>query len=139
MSGEDWVGKLLRRNPRYAREAYEFVNEALRAAHVRAGREGHVTGRELLAAFRDLAREEFGPLARTVVESWNVRTTEDVGHIVFLCVEAGEMGKTDEDSLDDFRAAFDFHEAFPDDPGEVLLPRPPAEDADDPDDDESDD
>ena len=107
----------------YCDAAFEFVHDSLRLAHDRAGREGHVRGAELLDAFRDLARREFGPLARTVLASWGVHRTDDVGEIVFRCVEAGEMGRTDDDSPDDFRAVYEFDDAFPEDPGPVEIAR----------------
>lgn len=123
MAEADPITKILRRDPRYRREAYEFVQEALRAAHASAGKRRHVTGRELLDAFRDLARSAFGPLTRTVLAEWGLRTTEDVGNVVFNLVEAEELGKTDEDDLADFRGVFDFDRAFPADAGEVRLRR----------------
>jgi uncharacterized repeat protein (TIGR04138 family) len=119
-----------RRRPVYPRAAVEFVQEALHHAHTRSGREGHVSGAELLEAFRLLALDQFGPLARTVLAEWGIRTTDDVGNIVFQSVEAGEMGKTDEDTADDFRSVYDFAVAFPEALGDVRLPRPPRDDED---------
>lgn len=136
MSESDWISEIRRRDPRYARGAYEFVQDALRLAHLRAGREGHVSGRELLEAFRALAREQFGPLAASVLAEWNVRTTEDVGNIVFLCVQAGEMGKTEDDTLDDFRGVYDFEEAFPSGIDSVQVVRPTPEEEEDEEEDE---
>lgn len=130
MTEGDWVSAIREKDPRYARGAFEFVQDALRMAHARAGREGHVTGKELLGAFRELAVEMFGPLARTVLAEWGIRATDDVGNIVFLCVEAGEMGKTDEDTAEDFRAVYDFDEVFPDQLGEVRVARPGEPDDD---------
>lgn len=131
MTDTDPISEIRRKEPRYPRAAYEFVQESLRLAHEQVGREGHVTGRELLDAFRTLALAEFGPLARTVLAEWNVRTTDDVGRIVFLCVEARQMGKTDDDTMDDFHAVYDFAKAFPATLGEVRLPRKPRDPLDD--------
>ena len=136
MTESDPLEDIRRREPRYPRQAIEFVSAALHRAHEASGREGHVTGRELLEAFRRLAIEEFGPLARTVLAEWNVHGTEDVGRIVFLCVDAGQMGKTDDDTPDDFAQVYDFADAFPQALGEVRVAR--ASD-DDEEDDESDD
>lgn len=119
---------LPRRRPAYPRAAIEFVQDALRHANVRRGRDGDVSGRELLEAFRLLALDEFGPLARTVLAEWGIRTTDDVGNIVFQQVEDGQMGKTDRDSPDDFHAVYDFADAFPETPGDVQVARAPRED-----------
>ncbi len=72
----------------------------------------HVSGIELCFGLRDYAISQFGPLARSVMRSWNVERTEDFGRIVFALVEAGCLRKTDEDSIEDFQGVFDFDEAF---------------------------
>ena len=138
MTEPDPIEDIRRREPKYPRQAIEFVSAALHRAHETAGREGHVSGGELLEAFRLLAIEEFGPLARTVLAEWNVHGTEDVGRIVFLCVDAGQMGKTDDDTPDDFRAVYDFAAAFPEDLGDVRVVRA-SDDEDEDEEDEPDD
>ncbi len=117
------LAELVRRDPRYAYEAYEFVFEALGHAQKLLGRsatpEGgepspqhHVTGPELLDGIRDLALREFGLMARTVFRMWGIERTDDFGEIVFRLVESNLMSKTDEDTLDDFRNVFDLDEAL---------------------------
>jgi uncharacterized repeat protein (TIGR04138 family) len=127
---EDALSDMLRRDPRYPRAAYEFVRDALQFTVERAGAQRHVTAKELLEGIRDHAREEFGPLARMVFESWNVHQTQDFGNLVFNLVEAGEMGKTDEDDIRDFDSVYRFEEAFPRETGPVEVRRP-GEDEDD--------
>ncbi len=72
----------------------------------------HVTGQELARGIADYGRDRFGPLARAVFAHWGIRETLDFGHIVFSLVDNGLMGRTDEDSLEDFRDVYDFDEAF---------------------------
>ena len=48
----------------------------------------------------------------TVFESWGICSCEDIGHMVFNLIGAGIFGKTDEDSIEDFKAVYDFQEAF---------------------------
>jgi len=72
----------------------------------------HVSGAQLCHGLRDFAIKQYGQLARTVLERWGIRTTDDFGRIVFLLVEAGLMSKTDDDSLTDFQRVFEFEEAF---------------------------
>lgn len=123
MAETDAITTILRRDPRYRREAYEFVQEALSLSHRAAGRRRHVSGAELLAAFRDLARDAFGPLAATVLAEWGLRTTEDVGRVVFNLVEADEMGATEDDDIGDFRDVYAFADVFPTDAGPVRVRR----------------
>ena len=102
----------------YHSNAYQFVFAALRYAQEQLGRDrtdhntGHVSGRELLEGVRELGKQHFGLLAKTVFADWGVHSTEDFGRIVFELIESGEMRKTDDDQLDDFIGVYDFHKSF---------------------------
>ena len=48
----------------------------------------------------------------TVFDNWGIRSCEDIGHMVFNLIGAGIFGKTDQDSIEDFKAVYDFQEAF---------------------------
>jgi uncharacterized repeat protein (TIGR04138 family) len=122
------LAEVMRRDPRYAYEAYVFVFEALQHTQQRLGRgpqpdapagpaEGpesphHVSGPELLAGICDLAQREFGLMAPAVFRLWGIRRTDDFGEIVFNLVECKLMSKTEEDSRADFHALFDLDEAL---------------------------
>jgi uncharacterized repeat protein (TIGR04138 family) len=103
---------LVAEDPRYKVEAYIFVMTALEYTLAKMRRAGHLTGRELLEGLRDYARAKFGLMAKTVFEHWGVTRTEDFGVIVFNLVDRGILGKTEEDSLEDFKDVYDFSEAF---------------------------
>ncbi len=116
-SFQDTVLAICQKDARYHPDAYFFLVEALdvtvkdiRKNQPDHGR--HVSGRELLEGIRRYALDEFGPLTHTVFAEWGVRATLDFGEIVFNLVEAGRLGKTENDSRDDFRDVFDFDEAF---------------------------
>ncbi len=111
------VHAICARDTRYDPEAYFFVRDALDYAtkalkKPRQGRGRHISGGELLDAIRTYTVREFGPMAHTVLRTWGVQRTEDVGEIVFNLVEAGTLGKTDEDTRADFAGVFSFEEAF---------------------------
>jgi uncharacterized repeat protein (TIGR04138 family) len=108
----DPLDELLARDTRFGRDAYLFTFECLRLAQQRTAGRRHVTGRELLDAGRELARDRYGLMARRVLAAWGITTTDDIGHIVFNLVDAGLMGKTDDDRIEDFHAVFDFTDAF---------------------------
>ena len=93
-------------------EAYLFVFAALEYTLRQLREHRHITGRELLHGISAYARSEYGPMTKTVFEHWGVTTTEDFGRIVFELVDSGLMGKTDEDSIDDFKDVYDFAEEF---------------------------
>jgi uncharacterized repeat protein (TIGR04138 family) len=72
----------------------------------------HVSGQQLCIGLRDYAIERYGLLAPTVLRTWNISRTDDFGRIVFAMIEHGLLSKTAHDTLEDFRAVFDFDEAF---------------------------
>lgn len=114
------LAEIVRRDPRYSLEAYEFVFEALRHAQKLLGRvpsgeaddPQHVSGKELCKGIRDLALREFGLMARTVFHMWGIERTDDFGEIVFNLVESNLMRKTDQDVRDDFHDVYNLDEAL---------------------------
>jgi uncharacterized repeat protein (TIGR04138 family) len=114
---DEAVEQILARDPRYARDAYAFVREALDFTQKIIGRENrgpvrHITGQELLDGIRQFALKEFGPMAVTVFEEWGVRNSRDFGEIVFNMVEISLLAKTEKDTRDDFQNGYDFTDAF---------------------------
>src|SRR5207247_6683383 len=104
-------------DPRYGRGAYVFLRDALdfttkQQKKIKGVSVRHVTGPELLDGVRRYALKEFGPMVMTVFDSWGVHSCEDVGNMVFNLIGAGVFGKTDEDSIEDFKNVYDFAEAF---------------------------
>jgi uncharacterized repeat protein (TIGR04138 family) len=107
---------------RYPAEAFEFVLEALRHAQAMFDKKGppggkvedehHVTGRELLEGLCDLARQEFGLMAPTVFERWNVRRTDDIGEIVYRLIDAGILSTHEGDRREDFHNVFDLEKVL---------------------------
>jgi len=117
VSFEEALDLLRAKDPRYSRDAYLCVREALDhtqkgLAKTSRGRIRHVTGQELLAGIRDYALEQFGPMAMFVLEEWGIRACEDFGEIVFNMVEIGLLAKTDKDSRADFATGYDFRDVF---------------------------
>jgi len=124
--------ELIREDKRFKFEAYAFVFESLNYAQevLQMGRrnqlqeddvnndvdtelgEHHVSGQELCNAIRLLALEQFGYMAKPVLNSWGVRNTGDFGDIVFNLVRIGQMRKTDKDCREDFNNIYDFDEVF---------------------------
>ena len=106
----------------YPRDAYEFVQQGLgftaHRIHGQAKAEAvetpsrHVSGQQLCEGLRDYALAQWGLLARAVLRRWSITSTLDFGRIVFALIEAGQLQKTDEDTLEDFKAVFDFRTGF---------------------------
>jgi uncharacterized repeat protein (TIGR04138 family) len=103
---------IVSRDSRFRPEAYQFVHDALIVTQSGVNPRRHITGRELTEGIRQLALERYGRLAKTVLNSWGIKTTLDFGAVVFNMVDAGLMGKTDTDTIEDFRDVYDFDAAF---------------------------
>lgn len=125
------IDLIVERTPRYDRDAYYFLRDALdytvkvRKKAREASGTGHVSGQQLLEGVRQYAIKEFGPMVVTVLEYWGVRRCEDFGEMVYNLINIGVFGKTDTDSIDDFKGGYSFKEAFVDpyQPARVELPR----------------
>ena len=122
------IVKLLKDDRRYKIDAYAFVFEALNYAHTQLGMgterpseaeeepeeggsresERHLTGGQLCEAIRQYALEQYGFMAKCVLNSWGVNSTSDFGEIVFNLIGIGQMRKTSEDHREDFNDVFDF-------------------------------
>jgi uncharacterized repeat protein (TIGR04138 family) len=121
------IAELLRHDKRYHFDAYVFVFEALRYAQEKMGLgvegapdpadpeeepERHVSGQQLCEAMRRYAHEQYGYLAKQVLNHWGITRTGDFGEIVFNLIEIGQMKKTNDDRREDFDEVFDFDEGF---------------------------
>lgn len=116
---EEAMSLILKEDPRYPLEAYAFLRLSLdftiRTKNKPArGPARHITGQELLDGIRLYALQEFGPIARTVLQTWSITRTEDFGNLVFNLVNHGVLGKTDQDKPEDFAAGYSFQAAFTD-------------------------
>src|SRR5215468_6192789 len=114
-------------DPRYQRDAYVFLRDALdfttkQQKKIKGTTVRHVSGPELLEGVRQYALKEFGPMVMTVFGYWGLHISEDIGHMVFNLIGAGIFGKTDEDSIEDFKNVYDFREAF----AKPFQPEPPS-------------
>lgn len=104
---------------RYSVEAYLFIKEALdhttkslKKNILKNGTPQHITGKELLEGIRLYTLREYGPMGKTLLEFWGVQKCEDFGDIVFNLVNLGVFGKTEGDTLEDFKNGYDFNEVF---------------------------
>ena len=100
------------REPRFDERAYLFVLGALEYCQQQLPERRHITGKELALSCRNLALERFGVLARLVLEHWGVRTSSDIGDIVFTLVDLELLMSQATDTRDEFIGVFDFDQAF---------------------------
>lgn len=118
--------RLLKEDPRYKYEAYQFIRESLQYAHEQMpelskaatgetfgrARPKHITGQQLCEACRQYAIDQYGYLAQLVLESWGVTSTSDFGEIVYNLIRIEQMRKSDSDRREDFDEVYTFEGAF---------------------------
>ncbi len=114
---QETVDRMVQENPQYHPQAYVFIREALdytikMLEKPISGPNRHVSGGELLEGIRQYALQEFGPITMTVLNRWGIEQCEDFGRLVFLMVKHGILGKTDQDTLEDFSGGYGFDTAF---------------------------
>jgi uncharacterized repeat protein (TIGR04138 family) len=114
------VDLICKEDTRYDKRAYSFVRQGLdhtvknlkKSEPARTQQSQHVSGPELLEGMRVFALDQFGPLAKTVLDSWGVHRCTDFGEIVFNLIEYRVFSKTENDRREDFSNIYDFEEAF---------------------------
>ncbi len=109
---DDLLAPILESDRRYTAEAYLFVREGLDHTVSQLDKPRHVSGQELLEGMREYAIKEYGPVSKLVLSEWGINECIDFGNIVFNLINQGLLGKTDEDSIEDFMGGYDFSEAF---------------------------
>jgi uncharacterized repeat protein (TIGR04138 family) len=127
------LDSIISSDPRYQRDAYVFLRDALdfttkQEKKIKGVSVRHVSGPQLLDGVRRYALKEFGPMVMTVFDNWGIHSCEDVGNIVFNLISAGVFGKTEDDSIEDFKNVYRFEEAFvkPFAPDKPATAKPPA-------------
>ena len=79
------VELICKEDGRYDRQAYTFIRHGLdhtvkdirKKDAEKAQKSRHVTGPELLEGLRGYALEQFGPLTKTVLNSWGIKRCQD--------------------------------------------------------------
>lgn len=119
---------LLRDDPRYKLEAYQFIRESLQYAHENLDKVGplgygpnddpdidharHLSGQQLCEACRLYALDQYGYLAKMVLQRWGLNSTGDFGELVYNLIRIEQMKKNDNDRREDFDDVYCFEDAF---------------------------
>ena len=114
------VDLICKEDPRFDKKAYEFVRQGLdhtvkelrKKETSKTERSRHVSGPELLHGIRVFALDQYGPLAKTVLNAWGLKRCRDFGDIVFNLIEYNVFAKTEKDRPEDFSEIYSFEDAF---------------------------
>ena len=100
---------------RFTHEALKFVYDGLGYTVKNLVDEpGHVTGQTLCTGLKELAIKKWGRLAMLVLNTWGIKTTNDLGEIVYLMIENKWMSSQPTDTIADFSEVYDFKSVFKD-------------------------
>ena len=69
-----------------------------------------IKGADLCRFFRDTLINRFGPSAIDVLDTWNIKKTSDFGKIIYKLISVEILGKSENDSIEDFDDVFDLAE-----------------------------
>ena len=106
------ISAVAERDKRYRKEAFFFILSALECTVSKLPQRRHLHGQELSRGIAEYAREQYGYMAKMVLENWGIKSTLDYGEIVYLMIEEGLMNKTDKDKKEDFLDVYDLDEEF---------------------------
>ena len=109
---DDVLARIRERNGPYDERAYLFVLASLEHLQNRLTERRHVSGEELARACRDFALDQYGLLAKSVLEFWGICHTGDFGRIVFTLIDLGLLKAQESDRPEDFDGVYGFAEAF---------------------------
>jgi len=106
----DAVKRIRTRDRRYEPEAYALVMDAVAYAIQTIGEPRHISAAELLVHLCDFAKDRYGILAYSILDRWGLRSTEDIGAVVYALIDEGELSEQEGDSLAGFSSVFDLSE-----------------------------
>jgi uncharacterized repeat protein (TIGR04138 family) len=124
--------QLVKTDNRYKLDAYLFVRDGLSYAHdvlnihadgedeldeqdsllEEAESDRHLSGQQLCEALRQYALDQYGYMAKTVLNSWGIHATSDFGEVVYNMIREKLMKKSESDRREDFDDVFDFEETL---------------------------
>ena len=106
------ISQIAEEDGRFSREAFVFILAALEYTIAKLPERRHLSGMEFSRGVAVYAREQYGYLAKTVLNNWGITTTLNYGEMVYLLIEKGLMSKTEDDRKEDFCDVYDFDEEF---------------------------
>ena len=123
---EKSIEELARADRRYPPAAYMLVFEGLESALAKLPARRHVTPRELVDGVRQAALDQWGFMARSVLESWNITNTGEIGDLVFNLIDKKLLVAGADDNRAQFEELFDFADGFEQAFAEELGREPPS-------------
>lgn len=109
---EEILARIRRREKRYHERAFLFVLAGIEFLQERLPQRRHVSGSELAWACRDLALQQYGLTALSVLRHWGIHSTRDIGEIVYALVDVSLLSTQPGDRVEDFDGVYEFPDAL---------------------------
>ena len=109
---EEVLARIRRRERRYHERGFLFVLAGIEFLQEKLPLRRHVSGSELAWACRDLALQQYGLIARSVLAHWGIKTTRDIGEIVYALVAVSLLNTQPGDRVEDFEGVYEFTDAL---------------------------
>ena len=107
------LDKIALKDGRFSPEVVKFVYEGLSySVEKLVNQPGHVSGQTLCQGLKMFAIENWGRLAKLVLNDGGVKTTRDFGEIVYMMIENKWMSAQPSDTIEDFDNVYDFQTVF---------------------------
>jgi len=74
------------------------------------GEPRHISAGELLVHMCEFTKDRYGILAYTILDKWGLKSTGDIGAVVYALIDEGELSEQEGDSLAGFSRVFDLRE-----------------------------
>ena len=107
----DSFADIIAKDDRYHPRAYALLVDVIRYLGGEDGNK-HMSGEDILDEFRERTLDQYGPMSYRVLTEWGLKSTEDIGEMMFNLAESRRIGKDDGDSAETFVGGYDFKETF---------------------------
>lgn len=105
----DSFADIVAKDSRYDARAYALLMDCIHFL----GKDGkHMSGADILDEFKERALDQYGPMTYTVLTEWGLKSTEDIGEMMFNLTEGCRVGKDENDTPESFVGGYDFAETF---------------------------
>lgn len=105
-----------KRDDRYPVAAFCYVAKCLKrllaSSEGKGGNHPHVSGKDICLALKQSFLDDFGTLARGILEQWNLKETNDFGNIIYDLIDVKLLTTSPQDSRSDFVDVYLFKDAF---------------------------
>ena len=118
------INEFCQHSGKFHPDAYEFITACVIEQINNLEQIRHLSAEELLGGLKKQLQQKFGFLAGNVLDLWNIRSSADIGEIVFDLIHINILSAADDDKISDFDINFDLidpatpsnHKHFPEIP-----------------------